>query len=189
MTALLSAPVGAVVIFLLRIVDVSLGTFRIVLGVRGFRVHAALVGFAEVLIWLFAVGTALDHLHSPLHILGYAGGFATGSYVGIWLDERVGLGFSVVRAICPRTDDPDAGPGTAQALRERGFAVTELNGRGRDTPVDILNVVTSRRRVTEVMDVVHHQDADAFATVEEVRSTRGGFFQTSPPMNALRHAR
>lgn len=189
MTALFSAPLGAALIFLLRIADVSLGTLRIVLGVRGFRLQAALVSFVEVLIWLFAVSAALEHVDSPLHILGYAAGFATGSYVGLWLDEQIGLGVSVVRAVCPRIDDADAGSSTALALRERGFAVTELDGRGREAPVDILNVVTSRRRVPEVMEVVRDQDADAFVTVEDVRSTRGGFFRPSPPLNALRHAR
>lgn len=189
MTELLSAPLGALVIFLLRILDVSLGTFRIVLGVRGFRVQAALIGFVEIFIWLVAIGTALDHLTSPLHILGYAGGFAAGSFVGLWVDEQVGLGLSVVRAVCPRSADPSEGGAPAEALREAGFAVTEVDGRGRDAPVDILNVVARRRQVPEVIDLVHANDADAFVTVEEVRSTRGGFFQRTPSTASLRPAR
>lgn len=66
--------VGALIILGLRIVDVSMGTVRMILGVRGYRGQAAAIGFFEVLIWLIAVGVALRHLTPILHIVGYAGG-------------------------------------------------------------------------------------------------------------------
>ena len=78
MDALLAAPIGALLIFLLRIVDVSMSIMRMILAVRGHRVAAASIGFFEVLIWLVAVGAALEHLDSWLHIVGYAAGFAAG---------------------------------------------------------------------------------------------------------------
>ena len=61
MDALLAAPIGALLIFLLRIVDVSMSIMRMILAVRGHRVAAASIGFFEVLIWLVAVGAALEH--------------------------------------------------------------------------------------------------------------------------------
>jgi uncharacterized protein YebE (UPF0316 family) len=92
MVDILAAPVGALIIFGLRVVDVSMGTVRMILGVRGYRGQAATIGFFEVLIWLIAVGAALQHLTSILHIVGYAGGFAVGNYAGIWLESRFALG-------------------------------------------------------------------------------------------------
>lgn len=180
MDALLATPIGALVIFGLRVVDVSMGTMRVIIGVRGYRVQAMTIGFFEVLIWLFAVGAALQHLNSMLHVVGYAGGFAAGNFVGIWLEGRFALGTNVVRATFRQhKESADSAPAhqAAERLRQEGFAVTELEGRGREQPVHILNVVAERRRVGEVIDIVRACDPDVFVTVEEVRATRGGYFR------------
>jgi len=123
--------------FALRIVDVSLGTVRMIVMVRGYRGMAALTGFLEVIISIVAIGSALDNLGSIYHVVGYAGGFAAGSYVGVVVEEYLALGQVVVRAIIP--DESDGR--TARRLREEGYAVTELDGRGRDGPIDVLNTV------------------------------------------------
>jgi uncharacterized protein YebE (UPF0316 family) len=173
-----AAPIGALLIFVLRVIDVSMSVMRMILAVRGHRGIAALIGFFEVLIWLIAVGTALQHLDSIFHIVGYAGGFAAGNYVGVWLESRFALGTNVVQAIC-RTDQlPDgttSGRRTAGRLREEGFAVTEVEGRGLHSNVEILNVVVPRKRVPVVMDIIQAHDPDAFMSVEEVRSVQGGY--------------
>lgn len=182
MDALLAAPIGAIIIFALRIVDVSMGTMRLILGVRGYRGRAAAIGFFEVLIWLFAVGAVLQHLTSVIHIVGYAGGFAAGNFVGIWLEGQFALGINVVRATfrCDSDTGEHQAHRAAETLRDAGFAVTELEGRGREHPVHILNIVTERKRVDEVIRIVHASDDHAFVTVEEVRTTRGGYFRSAP---------
>ena len=177
MDALLAAPVGALLIFLLRILDVSMSIMRMLLAVRGHRGVAAVIGFLEVLLWLVAVGTALEHLDSWGHIVGYAGGFAAGNYVGVWLEGRFAMGTNVVRAVLPEVEHASggtAGAAAAHALRESGYAVTEMHGRGRESAVEILNVVVPRKRVGEVMGIVRSHASKAFVTVEEVRSAHGG---------------
>lgn len=175
----LSAPIGALLIFGLRVVDVSMAMFRMILAVRGRRGTAAIIGFFEVLIWLVAVGQALNHLNSIYHVVGYAGGFAVGNYVGVWLEGRFAIGVNVVRAIFRVSEHPGASSGhnAARALRREGFAVTELQGRGRESAVEILNVVVPRRRVPHVLALIGDHDPDAFVSVEEVRSTRGGYIR------------
>ncbi len=175
--ALLAAPIGALFIFFLRITDVSMAMMRMLLAVRGHRGKAALIGFFEVLIWLFAVGSTLQHLQSPLHVLAYAGGFATGNYVGVALEARFALGISVVRAVF-QSSVPDGGAAAAITLREHGFAVTEMPGRGKDGEVEILNIVVQRRRVPDVLKLLRENDPSTFVTVEEVRTTHGGHLST-----------
>ena len=133
MDALFALPYGPVLIFALRIVDVSMGTLGIMITVRGRRGLAAAIGFLEVLIWIVAVGHALQHLDSVYHVVAYAGGFAIGNYVGIVVENTLALGTVVVRAIIP--DETDGA--TARVLREQGYVVTELEGRGRHGPVDV----------------------------------------------------
>jgi uncharacterized protein YebE (UPF0316 family) len=187
-----AAPIGAVFIFFLRIIDVSMAMLRMIVAVRGRRGLAAIIGFFEVLIWIVVVGQALQHVHSLPHLVGYAGGFAAGNYVGVWLEGRFAIGLNVVQAICrvhPEEGDGSGGKVAAGALRDAGFAVTEIQGRGRESDVEILNVVVPRRSVPRVLRLIGDNDPDAFVSVEEVRTTRGGYirpggrkmpFMTSP---------
>lgn len=170
MDALFALPYGPVVIFAMRVVDVSMGAVRLILMVRGWRKVAAGVGFVEVIIWIVAVGNALQHLTSVYHVVGYAGGFATGTYVGVSVEHALALGKVVVRAII---SDGEGGA-TARALRDDGYAVTEVDGRGRDGPVDIVNVVVKRREAGRVAAVIEATAPASFITVEEIRSARRG---------------
>ena len=176
---LFALPIGALLIFLLRIVDVSMGTTRLIFAVRGRRGLAAIIGFFEIMVWIFAVGQALQHLNSILHLLGYAGGFAAGSYVGVWLEARLALGLSVVHAVCRSEAEGDhAMTGElANVIRLAGYAVTEIKGRGRDGSVELLKIVVPRRRADTLIELIRDYDPDVFITVEEVRATQGGYMQ------------
>ncbi len=173
MDALFALPYGPLLIFAMRVVDVSMGAVRILLMVRGWRTVAAVVGFVEVLIWIVAVGNAMQHLTSPYHLVGYAGGFALGTYVGVAVEHMLALGQVVVRAIIPGGE----GGATATTLRDNGYAVTEVDGRGRSGPVDIVNVVVGRRQASQVAEVIESTAPRSFITVEEVRSTRRGMLR------------
>lgn len=177
---LFAAPIGALLICLLRILDVSMAMMRMILAVRGHRVIAAFIGFFEVLIWLIAVGTALEHLNSILHVVGYAGGFAIGNYVGVWLEGQFALGVNVVRAVIRRPTGVSKAPramSVADRLREEGYAVTEIEGRGQRSYVDILNVIVPRRRVPNIIRIIRDEDPAAFLSIEEVRAIQGGYIR------------
>jgi uncharacterized protein YebE (UPF0316 family) len=168
--ALFGGPWGPLVIFLLRIVDVSLATLRMLLSVRGQRVLVPIIGFFEVLIWLFAAGNAIRYLNSPLHVLGYAGGFAAGSAVGLWVEEKLAFGMATVRIISAH-----GGVELADALREQGYGVTEFAGEGREGKVEVVYTVARRSEIRGIYDVIDLWDPDAFVTVEEPRSIRRGW--------------
>lgn len=166
---LFASPWGALLIFVLRIVDVSCDTMRVLFAIRGKRGIAGALGFFQALVWIFAVGNAVKHLDSGLHILGYAGGYATGTMVGITIEHFVAYGLAVVRVISRH-----GGVEMAEALRERGYGVTEFGGYGREGPVEILNSVVHRSHLDDVMRIVDQYDPQAFVTAEEPRILRGG---------------
>ena len=170
---LFASPWGALLIFALRIVDVSCDTMRVLFAIRGRRAIAGALGFLQALIWIFAVGNAVKHLDSWLHILGYAGGYATGTMVGITIEHAVAYGLAVVRVISRH-----GGVEMAEALRERGYGVTEFGGFGREGPVEILNSVVHRSHIDDVMRIVDQYDPQAFVTAEEPRILRGGSLAT-----------
>ena len=162
-------PWGALLIFALRIVDVSCDTMRVLFAIRGRRGIAGALGFLQALIWIFAVGNAVRHLDSWMHILAYAGGYAAGTMVGITIERAVAYGLATVRVISRH-----GGVEIAEALRERGYGVTELAGFGREGSVEILNCVVQRAHLDEVMAIIDQFDPDAFVTVEEPKILRGG---------------
>ncbi|MGH7663742.1 MAG: DUF2179 domain-containing protein [Gemmatimonadaceae bacterium] len=168
---LFASAFGAILIFCLRIVDVSCDTMRVLFAVRGKRVIAGSLGFFQALIWIFAIGTAMQHLDSWMHILGYAGGYAVGTMVGITIEQSVAYGLAAVRIVSRH-----GGVEIAEALRDKGYGVTEFGAYGRDGRVEVVNSVVQRAHLDEVIEVVEHWDPEAFVTVEEPRVLRGGSF-------------
>jgi len=178
--ALFSGPWGPLVIFGLRLLDVPISTVRVLLSVRNHRALVPPLGFLEVLIWIVAVGTAIRNLESTWHVLAYASGFATGTAVGLWIEEKLAFGFATVRIISQHS-----GVELAEALRDRGFGVTEFAGQGRHGPVEVVYTVLRRRDVPRVLEEVDRWDPSAFVTVEEPRAVRSGALtQVRPRLRA-----
>lgn len=163
----LAGPWGPLIIFTMRIGDVSLSTMRLLVMTRGERTRAAVLGFVEVLIWVTAAGAAIQNLTSPLHVLGYAGGFATGNWVGIWLEERFPVGMATVQVYSRQV-----GTGVADALRRMNLGVTAVVGQGLEGPVDIVSTIVLRKLVPGVIQTIEALDPDAFITVYDARVRR-----------------
>jgi uncharacterized protein YebE (UPF0316 family) len=162
-------PWGPLLIFGLRVVDVSLDTMRVLFAVRGKRYHAASIGFFQALIFILVIGNVIEHLGSVWHVVGYAAGFATGTLVGVAIENAVAYGLSTVRIVSPH-----GGVEIAHALRERGYGATEVAGFGRDGTVEIVDSVVHRSHLDEVLRIVDKWDPQAFVTVEEPKVLRGG---------------
>jgi uncharacterized protein YebE (UPF0316 family) len=167
--SLFALPWGPLLIFALRIVDVSLDTMRVLSAVRGARWVAGGLGFFQALIWIVVVGNAIRYLDSIWHVLGYAAGFGAGTLVGISIEHALAYGLATVRVV-----SRDGGVEIAAALRERGYGVTEFGGQGRDGRVEIINSVVQRQDLADVMRIVDSWDPAAFVTVEEPKFLRGG---------------
>ena len=160
---------GPIVIFLLRIVDVTLDTMRVLFMVRGRRLPAGILGFLMALVWIIAVGNAMKHLDSIWHILGYAAGYGTGTMVGITIENVVAFGLIQLRIVSKHGRVE-----IAEGLRDRGYGATEFSGFGRDGAVEIVQSVVQRAHLDEVLAIVDKFDDTAFVTVEDPQVLRGG---------------
>jgi uncharacterized protein YebE (UPF0316 family) len=159
------------IVFFARIMDVSLGTLRIIFTSRGKRNIAPLLGFVEVFIWIVVVGQIVKNLHSITAYFGYAAGFAVGTYVGMKIEERLALGTLMVRIILPEKGDT-----LAEQLRSVGYGVTAVSGTGSAGEVKILFTVIPRKKLQDVAMVVRSISPRAFFSVEELRSAESGIF-------------
>jgi uncharacterized protein YebE (UPF0316 family) len=160
-----------VLIFVARILDVSLGTVRLVFVSRGFKYLAPLVGFFEVLIWILAIGQIMQHLTNPVCYIAYAGGFATGNFVGICIAEKLSLGVVLVRVVTGKNT-----AGLMESLKAGNYGVTSIDGHGTSGEVKVIFTIVPRKEVRGVVDLVKGFDLQAFYSVEEVGFVEKGVF-------------
>jgi uncharacterized protein YebE (UPF0316 family) len=159
----------ALLIYCLRVCDVSLGTLRSLSVVQGRTGVAACLGFVEVMLWVTAVSPTIARLGTePILAVAYAGGFASGNAMGVFLERKLALGNVVVRIFSPQGLD------IAKQLRARGHVLTTFDGEGRDGRVTLLYVTCARELSSEIIEVALSHDATAFYSVERSSGGRHG---------------
>ncbi len=159
------------IIFFSRICDVSLGTIRHVFISKGFRKIVPLLGFFEVLIWIIVVAQVMKNLNNVACYLAWAGGFATGTYVGLWIEERLALGLQVIRIITNQ-DCSDL----LQALKKQNHGITVVDAQGAVGPVKMIFTIIQRKNVKEVALLIRKYNPTAFYSIEEIKDTSQGVF-------------
>lgn len=180
-TELMQFVIIPILIFCSRILDVSIGTLRIILVSRGHKIAAPLLGFVEVTIWLIAITQVMQNLSNIVSYLAYGSGFAFGNYVGMWLESKIALGFQMIRIISDKELET-----IPIFLRGEGFAVTTVKGRGTRGTVNIFFTVVHRKNVDHVLDVVQNIEPDAFITIEDIRKSYSGFIKPRTPFRVTK---
>jgi uncharacterized protein YebE (UPF0316 family) len=160
-----------ILIFIARICDVSLGTIRVIFVSRGYRHLAPILGFFEISIWLFAIGQIMRDINDISIYLAYAAGFATGTFVGIALEEKLSLGTVLVRIITKRDYTDLTG-----ALRGAGYGLTTHAADGTQGQVTIVFTVVKRQDLPQVVGIIKQFNPHAFYSVEDVRHASEGIF-------------
>ena len=161
-------------IFLARICDVSLDTLRIIFISKGYKFIAPVIGFFEILIWIVVITRIMQNLDNWLCYVAYAGGFATGNYIGMLLDEKLAIGYEMVRVITKK----DAHELT-NALRKAGYGVTSVNAMGMQGEVGILYIVINRKKLNEIIGMINEYNPNAFYTIENINFVNKKVFQHS----------
>ncbi|MGB5287608.1 MAG: DUF5698 domain-containing protein [Ignavibacteriaceae bacterium] len=152
-----------VFIFLARIVDVSVGTLRTISIIQGRTKVAFFLAFIETSVWLLVLSAVLPRvMESPLLGLFYAFGFATGNVVGILVEKRLAMGYTNFRVITTRFAKE-----ITNSLRQKGFAVTNFEGEGKDGVVTEIYVASERKNLPALIKIVKEIEPDAFYIAEQ----------------------
>ncbi len=150
-------------IFCLRICDMTLDTMRIIFMTKGLKRLAPIIGFFEVLIWIFAITRIMQHLNSWVCYVAYAAGFAAGNYVGMLVDEKLAIGHELIRVIT-RMDATEL----ANALRGDGYGVTKVQASGMQGEVGILYIITNRKNQKHAIEVIQKYNPNALVTIQSI---------------------
>lgn len=162
---------SGLLIFSLRIVDISLYTLRFMMVVRGRKGLAWLFALCQSMVFVLAIRAVLADRDNVYNLIGYSAGFATGLVVGMVLEGKLAIGYTHLRVI-----SPGKGAAICERLREGGFAVTEVPARGRDGAVTVVNCSVLRRDAPHAIELISSVDSEAFVTLENVRSMQKGFW-------------
>ena len=159
------------IIFLGRVCDVSLSTLRIIFVSKGEKKFAASVGFLEVFIWVVVISQVLTRAHDLISFLAYAGGFAAGTYCGLYIEERIGIGFILYRVFTL-----ESGPELVRRLHDAGHGATLTHGEGSISEIDIVEAAVSRKEGRKVEKIIRDFDPESFFLVEDLRAKQRGIF-------------
>ena len=166
-----------ILIFLCRIVDVSIGTIRIIYVARGMKLFAAVFGFFEILIWLIAITQIMQNLTNFVIYLTYAAGFSTGNYLGIFIENKLALGYLAVRIITQK-----GATELVEHLNEKDYSVTSIAARGLSGRVRLVYAIIKRKDLEEVISIVKEFNPNAFYAVEDVTSVSVNFPSFRPSL-------
>lgn len=156
-------------IFMARLVDVSLATLRHILVFRGMKKVVPFLAFVEILIWTLAITQVTENLSNAVAFIAWALGFSVGTYLGMRIEERLALGHQLVRVIHQKMPAD-----FMESLKNLGYGVTSLGAHGAFGQVDISLIVSPRKRLGQLLKMLNAMTPQPFYTVEDVRSVGSG---------------
>jgi uncharacterized protein YebE (UPF0316 family) len=153
------------IIFGAKILEVSLATVGLIFISRGYKKLATLISFIEIFIYLFAISRLIENLTNIWYYVSYAGGYALGTYAGIWLEEKLSIGYANIIMLTKKNPDK-----LIKAINMEGFIITNIEAYSSDKKVQVLNTIVRRKDINRVIDMLNDFDKRAFYSIEDIRS-------------------
>ncbi|WP_167608806.1 DUF2179 domain-containing protein [Maribellus sediminis] len=158
-------------IFFSRVMDVTIGTIRIVMVSKGHKIWAPILGFFEVLIWLVAITKIIQNLDNWICYIAYGLGFAAGNYVGLIIEEKMALGIVKLQIITRKEASK-----LIENLKAAGYGITHHNAKGSSENVSIIYSIIKRSEIKKVEDIVKTTNPKAFYSIEDIKFVSEGVF-------------
>jgi uncharacterized protein YebE (UPF0316 family) len=150
-------------IFMARILDVSINTVRIIYVLGGRKLTSTILGFFESFIWLMAIRQIFEHLDNWICYVAYPAGFAAGIFVGMIIEERIAYGKVIVRIITRKDVHP-----LLQYLNQEYHRYTYVKAEGPDGVENLVFTVLQREKLEELLMRLKEILPTSFYTVEKV---------------------
>ncbi len=175
-SSLFSYLILPLMIFFARICDVSIGTMRIIFVSKGKKNIAPLLGFFEVLIWIIVISKIMQNLNNYVNYIAYAAGFATGNLVGMIIEEKLAVGYQMIRVFTFRRGDE-----LLQILNNKGYGATVVEAQGAQEKVKLIYTIVNRNNLVKVLTIINEFNPKSFYTVEDVKTVNEGIFPPHKP--------
>lgn len=161
-------------IFIARLMDMTLDTIRVIYVTRGSKYIAATLGFIQTLIWVFAISQVVQNLGNIWNAFSFSAGFAAGTFVGIWLEGKLAIG-KVLIQIITRKDASEL----IERLKSHGYSLTTTDGEGPHGKVKIIFTVIQKKYFVSVNRLIQSLNPKAFVSISEVKEAREDYIPST----------
>ncbi|MCY6483900.1 DUF5698 domain-containing protein [Clostridium aestuarii] len=159
-------------IFFAKIIEVSLTTVRTVFITRGEKLYAAIIGFFEVSLWLYVIGSVLTGIQEdPAKMVVYALGFACGNYIGCTIEDKLAIGVLTINVIVTEEQSTDI----VKMLREHKIGVTVVAAEGINTKRKLLIIHAKRKRKNEIIRLIESTNISPVISINDTKTVYGGY--------------
>lgn len=154
-------------VFIARMADVSIGSVRTIILVKGKNLLACILAFIEILIWFYVAKDILTSDPSIYVVLSYAGGYAFGTYTGGLINKyfvRGNLTAFVVTGSKNRKLVDD--------LKRNNYGVTIV---GVEEDKLTLLIEFKKKNLKALKNVIKKVDKNAFIIINESLHVENGY--------------
>lgn len=160
------------IIFIAKLIEVSLATIRIVFISKGERVKGACIAFFEISLWIVLASNVLSSItEDPLKAVAYVFGYTAGTFLGSLLEEKIAIGIATLNITCSIDDSSKI----IDILQELQVGFTILDSCGQKDNNKIFIAYIPRKRKKEVLASLNSLNIKTFITTTESVGTRGGY--------------
>jgi uncharacterized protein YebE (UPF0316 family) len=158
-------------IFVSKIIEVTLSTLRQILINKGYRKEGTILSFFEIILWTFVASRVIIGIaEAPIKGIVYSIGFSLGVYLGSRIENYIALGKVLIETIISRENTETV----VSTLRSKGYAVTTMAGRGRDSEKTVLMIFANRKGKDEIVEEIHRTDGTAMIITNDITTLHGG---------------
>ena len=154
-----------ILIFLAKLLEVSIATVRIVLTARGNRIVSSLLAAVEITLWIIVASNVLLGItEDPLRAVAYGLAYAIGIYIGIAIEDKLALGLSQIEVIA----EYDEARAITAKLRDNAYGVTTFDCEGLEGKKQSLVLKVHRKDIPMTMGLLKEYE-HLFVTVTDIR--------------------
>ena len=154
-----------VLIFLAKLLEVSVATVRLVLTAKGNRLVASLLSAGEITIWIIVTSTVLLGLREdPLRAVAFGLAYVAGIYFGILIEDKLALGLSQIEVIA-ETEEAKL---ITKKLRDHGYGATTFDCEGLEGQKLAINLKIHRKDIPKTIELFKEFD-NLFVTITDIR--------------------
>ena len=163
-----------IIIFLSKVVENAIGTLRIIVVSNGKKILGAILQGIIAIIWICVTGIVIINiLEDPFKIIAFALGSIVGSYLGSILEEKIALGNNLLMIITEQRNEVIL----TNKIREKDYAVTVIDGKGKDTDRSVLLVFLPRKNIKIITKLTKEIDDNALILSENAFNILGGYIK------------
>lgn len=146
-------------IFISKLIENAVATLRLIVVANGKKLLGAILNLITSLAWIVSTSLVILNIKEDLFkVVVYAIGCFIGSYLGSFIEEKIAIGSNMLFVITK--------PDIASKIKEKLDSCDFTNSLLKNEKETILIIMVSRKRRSEVLNIVRKMDNEAIIISE-----------------------